>query len=401
MRFLFIPRRTYSAALTAPFSRSNSQISHFARTGQIDRARQLFDNMPERNTVSWNGLISGYVKNGMTGEAREALDKMPERNVLSWTAMLRGYVQEGMIEEAERLFSQMPVKNVVSWTVMIGELIEDGRVDEALKLFYVMPVNDVVARTSMIGGLCSEGRLKVAREIFDEMPERNVVAWTTMINVYVIHNKVDLARKLFEVMPGKNEKDDVPWSSMIKVYERKGFELEALGLFRLMQLQGIRPNFPSMISTLSVCGSLAILNHGREVHAQLVRSMFDFDVYVCSVLITMYIKCGDLVKGKLVFDRFTFKDTVMWNSIITGYAQHGLGKEALQVFYDMVSSGVPPDEVTFIGVLSACSYTGRVKEGIELFESMKSKYLVNPKTEHYSCVVDLLGRAGKLNEAMN
>ncbi|CAI0382064.1 unnamed protein product [Linum tenue] len=261
--------------------------------------------MPERNTISWNGLISGYVKNGMTWEAREAFDKMPERNVVSWTAMLRGYVQEGMIGEAERLFSQMPVRNVVSWTVMIGGLIEDGRVDEALKLFY------------------------------------------------------------------------------------------------LMQLQGIRPNFPSMISTLSVCGSLATLNHGREVHAQLVRSLFDCDVYVCSVLITMYMKCGDLVNGKRVFDRFTSKDTVMWNSIITGYAQHGLGKEALQVFYDMVSSGVPPDEVTFIGVLSACSYTGRVKEGLQLFESMKSKYLVNPKTEHYSCVVDLLGRAGKLNEAMN
>ncbi|CAI0382053.1 unnamed protein product [Linum tenue] len=182
--------------------------------------------------------------------------------------------------------------------------------------------------------------------------------------------QVTEARRVFDQM---TEKDDVPWSSMIKVYERKGFELEALSLFRLMQLQGIRPNFPSMISTLSVCGSLATLNHGREVHAQLVRSLFDCDVYVCSVLITMYMKCGDLVNGKRVFDRFTSKDTVMWNSIITGYAQHGLGKEALQVFYDMVSSGVPPDEVTFIGVLSACSYTGRVKEG----------------------------RAGKLNEAMN
>ncbi|CAI0382056.1 unnamed protein product [Linum tenue] len=269
---------------------------------------------------------------------------------------------------------------------------------EAREAFDKMPERNVVSWTAMLRGYVQEGRLKEAREIFDEMPERNVVAWTTMINGYVIHDKVDLARKLFEVMP---EKDDVPWSSMIKVYERKGFELEALSLFRLMQLQGIRPNFPSMISTLSVCGSLATLNHGREVHAQLVRSLFDCDVYVCSVLITMYMKCGDLVNGKRVFDRFTSKDTVMWNSIITGYAQHGLGKEALQVFYDMVSSGVPPDEVTFIGVLSACSYTGRVKEGLQLFESMKSKYLVNPKTEHYSCVVDLLGRAGKLNEAMN
>ncbi|CAI0382054.1 unnamed protein product [Linum tenue] len=285
--------------------------------------------------------------------------------------MLRGYVQEGMIGEAERLFSQMPVRNVVSnevtWTAMLMGYTRSGRIEEAAELFDAMPFQSAPACNEMIMGFGHDGQVTEARRVFDQM----------------------------------TEKDDVPWSSMIKVYERKGFELEALSLFRLMQLQGIRPNFPSMISTLSVCGSLATLNHGREVHAQLVRSLFDCDVYVCSVLITMYMKCGDLVNGKRVFDRFTSKDTVMWNSIITGYAQHGLGKEALQVFYDMVSSGVPPDEVTFIGVLSACSYTGRVKEGLQLFESMKSKYLVNPKTEHYSCVVDLLGRAGKLNEAMN
>ncbi|CAI0382071.1 unnamed protein product [Linum tenue] len=274
MSFLFIPRRTYSAALTAPFSCSNSQISYFARCGQIDRARQVFEQLPDKTVVSWNAIVAGYFQNNEPREARKLFDHMPERNTISWNGLISGYVKNGM-----------------TW--------------------------------------------------------------------------------------------------------------EALSLFRLMQLQGIRPNFPSMISTLSVCGSLATLNHGREVHAQLVRSLFDCDVYVCSVLITMYMKCGDLVNGKRVFDRFTSKDTVMWNSIITGYAQHGLGKEALQVFYDMVSSGVPPDEVTFIGVLSACSYTGRVKEGLQLFESMKSKYLVNPKTEHYSCVVDLLGRAGKLNEAMN
>ncbi|CAN0877694.1 Pentatricopeptide repeat-containing protein At1g56690, mitochondrial [Linum grandiflorum] len=492
MGFRFILRRHshYSAAALTPAA-SNSQITHFARTCQIERARQvfdqlrnktvvswnaivagyfhnnqpkearhLFDHMPDRNIVSWNGLISGYIKNGMVSEARKAFDRMPERNVVSWTAMLRGYVQEGMIEEAETLFAQMPDKNVVSFTVMIGGLIRDGRVDEAKKLYDAMPVKDLVARTNMIGGLCAEGRLTDAREIFDEMPERNVIAWTTMINGYGMHNRVDVARKLFEVMPDKNEvtwtamlmgytrggrikeaeqlfnampdrsapacnemimgfgrdsdvtkarqvfdqmkdKDDVSWSSMIKVYERQGLELEALSLFRSMQsTQRTRPNFPSMISVLSVCGTLAILDHGREVHAQLVRSLFDSDVYVCSVLITMYIKCGDLAKGKRVFDRCGSKDTVTWNSIITGYAQHGLGKEALQVFYDMKSSGVSPDEVTFIGVLSACSYTGRVKEGLELFESMESIHSVVPKTEHYSCVVDLLGRAGKLNEAM-
>jgi pentatricopeptide repeat protein len=488
MQFRLIPYRIYCTSVAIS---STSQISRYARIGQIENARRLFDQMhdksivvwnsivagyfqnsqprearilfdrmPERNTVSWNGLISGYIKNGMVTEAKNIFDMMPERNVVSWTVMVRGYLQEGMISEAETLFWQIPEKNVVSWTVMLGGLIQEGRVDEARQLFDMMPEKDVVARTSMIGGYCQEGRLAEAREIFDEMPRRNVITWTAMISGYVHNQRVDVARKLFEVMPEKNEvswtamlmgyiqcgrikeaselfdampvksivvcnamilgfghngevakarwvfdqmreKDDGTWSAMIKAYERKGFELEALNLFDMMQREGFRPNVPSLISVLCICASLASLDHGKQVHAQLVRSKFDLDVYVASVLITVYVKCGNLVNAKLVFDRFAPKDIVIWNSIITGYAQHGLGEEALQVFHEMCSLNILPDDVTFVGVLSACSYTGKVKEGHEIFESMNSKYQVEPRTAHYACMVDLLGRSGQVNEAMN
>lgn len=438
----------------------NSIISGYFQNNQPDEALLLFNKMPEKNIVSWNGLISGYIKNGMVTEAREVFDKMPERNVVSWTAMIRGCVQEGMMGEAVSLFSLIPEKNLVSWTVMLGGLIQEGRIDEARRLYDMMPEKDVVARTNMIAGYCKEGRLSDAREIFDEMPWRNVVTWTAMITGYVQNNSVDVARKLFEVMPVKNEvswtamlmgytqcgrieaalelfeampvksvvtgnalilgfgqngevakarrvfdqmkvKDDATWSAMIKVYERNGFELKALELFIIMQKEGIRPKFPSLITILSVCASLASLDHGRQVHAQLVRSRFDEAVYVSSGLLTMYIKCGDLPKAKLVCDEFSSKDIVMWNSMISGYAQHGLGEEALEIFQSMFSIGMVPDDVTFVGVLTACSYTGKVKEGLDIFESMKSKYMVEPKTEHYACMVDLLGRAGKINEAMN
>lgn len=488
MKFRLTPYRIYCTSIAIS---STSQIAWFARIGQVENARRVFDQMrnksivawnsivsgyfqnfrpyearilfermPERNTVSWNGLISGYIKNGMIREARKVFDMMPKRNVVSWTVIVRGYIQEGMISEAESLFWQMPEKNVVSWTVMLGGLIQDGRVDEARRLFDLMPEKDVVARTSMIGGYCLDGRLAEAREIFDEMPRRNVVTWTSMISGYVHNQRVDIARKLFEVMPEKNEvswtvmlmgytesgrieeasdlfdampvksivacnaiilgfgqngnvakakrvfdqmgeKDDGTWSAMIKVYERKGFELQALNLFAVMQREGVRPNFPSLISVLCVCASLASLDHGKQVHAHLVRSRFDHDVYVASVLITMYVKCGNLVKAKLVFERFSPKDIVMWNSIITGYAQHGLGEHALQVFHEMCALNILPDDVTFVGVLSACSYTGKVNEGLEIFESMNSTYQVEPRTEHYACMVDMLGRAGKVNEAMN
>ncbi|CAK9138525.1 unnamed protein product [Ilex paraguariensis] len=488
MQPLLIKYRTYCSSIAIS---ANCQIARYVRLGQIQDARRvfdqvpnksivswnsiiagyfqnnqpkeallLFDKMPERNIVSWNGLISGFVKNRMVKEARKVFDQMPERNVVSWTTMVRGYVEEGLILEAESLFWQIPEKNVVSWTVMLGGLIQDGRVDEAQKLYDMMPVKDVVARTNMIAGYCQNGRLAEARELFDDMPRRNVISWTTMVTGYAQNQKVDVARKLFEVMPEKNEvswtamlmgytqcgrieeaseffdvmpekpviacnamilgfgqnrevdkarkifdsmreKDDGTWSAMMKVYELKGSELETLNLFSLMQRQGLRPNFHSFVSVLSVCASLANLDHGRQVHAQLVRSKSDSDVYLSSVLITMYMKCGDLDKAKRVFDRFSHKDVVMWNSMITGLAQHGLGGEALQIFHEMCSLGIAADEVTFVGVLSACSYTGKVKQGKEIFESMNSKYLVEPRTEHYACMVDLLGRAGKVYEAMD
>lgn len=451
-------RKVFDQTPQKDISAWNSMISGYFQYCQPNEAQRLFDEMPVRNTVSWNGLISGYIKNRMVMKAREVFDVMPERNVISWTAMVRGYVEGGMVSEAEALFWRMPEKNVISWTVMLNGMICEGRIDEAQRLYDLMPVKDVVARTTMIGGLCSTGQLDEAREIFDCMKQKNVVSWTTMISGYVQNGKVDIARKLFEVMPERNEvtwtamlmgyihsgrtddawelfkamptksivacnamiiglgengevsrarnifdlmreKDNGTWEAMIKIYERKGFELEVLRLYRVMQSEGVRVHFPSLITILSVCASLATLDHGKQVHAKLLRCKFGDDVYLSSTLMTMYMKCGDVVKGKTVFDRSLCRDIVMWNSLITGYAQHGLGDEALQVFREMYSSGIQADDVTFIGILSACSYSGKVKEGEEIFESMKSKYKIKPNTAHYACMVDLLGRAGQLNEA--
>ncbi|KAK2996740.1 hypothetical protein RJ639_025442, partial [Escallonia herrerae] len=154
-----------------------------------------------------------------------------------------------------------------------------------------------------------------ASELFDAMPVKSVVSCNALILGFGQNGEVAKARHIFDQM---REKDDGTWSSMIKVYERQGFELEALGVFTLMQSLGVKPNFPSLISVLSVCATLAILDHGRQVHAQLVKSWFDSDVYVASVLITTYMKCGDIVKAKRVFNRFSHKDIVMWNSVITG-----------------------------------------------------------------------------------
>ncbi|KAG6773054.1 hypothetical protein POTOM_020308 [Populus tomentosa] len=347
-----IPYRTYSTTFAAV-----SQISHFSRLGQIRLALKIFDDLQDKTVTSWNAIMSGYFKKKGPREARKLFDKMPETNTISWNGLVSGYVQNGMIFEARKVFDQMPERNVVSWTAMIRGYVQEGLIEEAELLFWRMPERNVVSWTVM------SGRINEAAELFKEMPVKPVAACNEMIMGFGLDGEVGKTKLVFDQM---REKDDGTWSTMIKIYERKGFELEALALFSLMQTEGVRPSFPSVISVLSVCGSLASLDHGRQVHSQLVRSQFDIDIYVSSVLITMYIKCGDLVTAKRVFDRFSSRDIVMWNSIIAGYAQHGFGEKALEVFHDMFSSSIAPDENTFIGVLSAW----KLNEAMNLIENM-------------------------------
>ncbi|KAB2631215.1 pentatricopeptide repeat-containing protein [Pyrus ussuriensis x Pyrus communis] len=366
--------------------------------GMISEAESLFWEMPEKNVVSWTVMLGGMIQEGWIDDARRLYDMMPEKDVVARTNMIGGYFQIGRLAEAREILYEMPHRNVVSWTTMVSGYVHNQQVDIARKLFEVMPEKNEVSWTAILIGYTQCGRIIEASDLFQAMPIKSVIACNAMILGHGENGEVAKAREVFDNM---RDRDERTWSAMIKVYERKGFELEALDLFALMQREGTRPNFPSLISVLSVCGSLANHDHGRQIHAQLVRNQFDLDVYVASVLMTMYVKCGNLVKAKQVFDRFSAKDIVMWNSMITGNAQHGLGDEALQVFEEMCSLRIAANEITFVGILSACSYSGKVEKGLEIFETMKSKYQVEPGTAHYACMVDLLGRAGQVKEAID
>ncbi|RLN39270.1 pentatricopeptide repeat-containing protein [Panicum miliaceum] len=439
----------------------NALLAGYFRNNLPDAALRVFHRMPSRDLASYNALISGFsLRRHTLPDAAAALATIPyPPSVVSFTSLLRGYVRHGLLADAIQLFRQMPERNHISYTVLLGYFLDAGRVDEARALFDEMPGKDVVAWTAMLSGYCQAGRIAEARVLFDEMPKKNVVSWTAMVSGYAQNGQVNLARKLFEVMPEHNEvswtamlfgyiqagrvedaeelfnampehplpacnamivgfgqrgmvdaaksvfermrkRDDGTWSAIIKAYERNEFLMEALSTFREMLHDGIRPNYPSVISILTVCAALAVLDYGREVHAAMLRCSFDKDVFTVSALITMYIKCGNLDKAKKVFNMFEPKDVVMWNSMITGYAQHGLGEEALRIFDDMRLAGMVPDRITYIGALTACSYTGKVKEGKDIFNSMDTNSASRPGAEHYSCMVDLLGQAGCLEEAL-
>ncbi|PSR87944.1 Pentatricopeptide repeat-containing protein [Actinidia chinensis var. chinensis] len=256
--------------------------------------------------------------------------------------------------------------------------------------------SDTYVRTALVDVYARGGDLASARNLFDTMPERSLVSWTAMITCYAKHGDVDEARLLFD---GMEERDVVCWSVMINGYTQHGRPNEALALFRKMLGLKVKPSEATIVAVLSACGQLGALESGRWVHSYIVNNAIRFNVHVGTALVNMYSKCGSLEDASLVFDAIKDKDVVAWNSMIVGYAIHGFTEDALRLFTTMCGRGVHPTDITFIGILSACAHAGLVSEGWRFFHLMKGEYGIEPKIEHYGCMVNLLGRAGHLDEA--
>lgn len=421
-----IPRRDYS--LKQDVARANCMITRLCEEGKICEARQLFEVMPERDVISWTTLISGYMKCGLVGEARELFDRADaEKNGVTWTAMISGYLKTKRVAEAEKLFAEMPDKNVVAWNTMIegyvrsgkinqalvlfermGErntlswntmitgLVSCGRVEEARGLFDRMPVQNVISWNILISGLARNGRVDEARLLFDRMPERSVVSWNAMITGFMQNGELEKGRRLFDEMPGKNV---VSWTAVISGYMQHGRSEEALRAFYTMNRnRRVRPNEGTFASVLGACSGLV---EGMQVHQVINKTVYQESEFVISSLINMYSKCGVVAMAREVFDRGLgrCRDLVCWNSMISAYAHHGCGRDAILVFEEMRRRGFKPNDVTFVGLLSACSHAGLVQEGVNYFEMLMKNESIRVREEHYTCIVDLYGRAGRVEEA--
>ncbi|KAL5783136.1 hypothetical protein ACOSP7_008165 [Xanthoceras sorbifolium] len=204
------------------------------------------------------------------------------------------------------------------------------------------------------------------------------------------------ARKVFDEMP---KRDSISWSAMIGGYARLGLSTEAIGLFRKMQISGVCPDDITMISVLSACTDLGTLEVGKWVESFIEKERVNKSVELSNALIDMFAKCGDVDKALKLFRNMTGRNIVSWTSVIDGLATHGRGLEAVALFEEMIGAGVAPDDVAFIGLLSACSHSGLVDKGREYFDSMKKDFNLVPKIKHYGCVVDMLCRAGLVKEA--
>ncbi|KAJ8753653.1 hypothetical protein K2173_026329 [Erythroxylum novogranatense] len=407
----------------------NAMLSGYAQNGLVDEARDIFDKMPCKNEISWNGMLSAYVQNGRIEDARSLFQSKMDWEVVSWNCLMGGFVKSKRVLEARRLFNTMPVRDEVSWNIMITGYAQNGDMEEASKLFELSPSRDLFTWTAMVSGYAQHGMLNEARSIFNRMPDKNSTSWNAMIGGYVKYQRMQMARDLFDAMPSRNtsswntmitgyaqagdidrarsmfdsmsERDSISWSAMIAGYAQNGRSEEALQLFVEMERDGERLNRSSFTCSLTACADIAALELGKQLHGRLVKAGFHTGCFVGNAVVAMYCKCGSIDEARDAFQEIAHKDVVSWNTIIYGYARHGFGEEALAVFESMKTSGIRPDATTMVGVLSACGHTGLVGKGTEYFYSMSQDFGIVANSVHYTCMVDLLGRAGRLEEAEN
>ncbi|KAJ8620135.1 hypothetical protein MRB53_028664 [Persea americana] len=256
---------------------------------------------------------------------------------------------------------------------------------------------DQFLQSSLIHMYSSFGGMGSAKVLFDEMPERNVVVWTALVNGYSKLGELEMARRLFDEMP---EKDVIAWSAMVSGYVQEERFKEGLSIFNEMQVEGVTANESVLVSVLSACSHLGALDLGRWVHLYVERRFgHELSVNLGTALVDMYAKCGVLSASLQVFQGLPCKNVLSWNAMMGGFALYGHGRGALGLFSNMLRMGLRPDEVTFLGLLGAFSHGGMVNEGRIYFEGMTKIFSISPRLQHYACMVDILARAGLLEEA--
>ncbi|QHO22413.1 hypothetical protein HN51_046285 [Arachis hypogaea] len=352
---------------------SNAMVHMYGCLGEMGRAQKVFDEMPERDLVSWNSLICGY---SMGKRFREVLSVFEEMCAVG--------VRGDAVTMVKVLFA---CSCLGEWGVFdqMVEYIEENGVEI-----------DVYLGNTLIDLFGRRGIVDRAREVFDRLQRRNVVSWNAMIMGYLRVGDLIGARKMFDEMP---QRDVFSWTSMITGYSQANQFADAVRLFKEMMEAKVKPDEVTIASVLSACAHIGSLDVGEAVHDYIRKHGVKADVYVGNAFIDMYCKCGVVEKALEVFNGMSKKDSVSWNSLISGLAVNGFAIPSLHYFSLMLKEGVQPTHGAFLGVLLACAHAGLVDKGLEYFESMEKVYGLKPEMKHYGCIVDLLSRSGNLQRA--
>ncbi|KAK6276985.1 hypothetical protein POUND7_017308 [Theobroma cacao] len=426
----------------------------YARSGCVSEAVQAFEDMPRKSLVTWNSIISLYAHYGLVEDCmlsfRELLRLEASLSDCSFVGVLSGlegeldsefgeqihglviksgfdyevtvvnslinmYVKCVRLCLAEKVFQGMHIKDVVSWNTIIGALERDGSPLKALDFFFQMSMDGVMPNQTtlviiiascsslqmpMLGAYIHAKTIKKGFEsdVFVDC-ERPLAIVPSNI-VAGIYNRVGQYQETLKLLSVLEEPDVVSWNIMIAASAHSGDYKEVFELFRHMQMTQIYPDNYTFVSLLSVSSKLSNLALGSSVHGLIIKTDFSLcDTFVCNVLVNMYGECGCIKSSVKIFDGMADRNLITWTSLISALGVNGYSHEALENFQEMEFLGFKPDGVAFIAILTVCRHAGLVKEGMELFRRMKCDYGLEPKMDHYHCMVDLLARHGKLKEA--
>lgn len=424
----------------------NALVDMYAKLGSLNEARQQFELIRNRDNISWNAIIVGYVQEEYEIEAFSMFKRMnlngllPDEvtlaSILSACSNLHAigqgrqvhclsvksgletslyvggslidmYAKCGSLESSDTVFSCMNKHSVVSMNALISGYAH-RYLHKSVILFQKMLIEGLkpseITFVSILDACDDSSKLNLGTQIHCFIVKIALLNDDEFLSVSLLGMYMNCLRKteasvLFLELP--NPKCRILWTSIISGHTQNGWSHEALKFYKQMHRDAIKPDQATFASVLKASSSLASLRDGREIHSLIFHYGFNFDELTSSALVDMYAKCGDLRSSVQVFEEMgsNKNDIISWNSMIVGFAKNGGAENALKVFYELQNTNVKPDDVTFLGVLTACSHSGRVNEGRQIFDLMVNYYKIQPRLDHFACMVDLLGRWGYLKEA--
>jgi pentatricopeptide repeat protein len=330
------------------------------------------------NILLGNRLVTLYSKCGHLDDARKVFDEMPERDVVSWTAMISAYLKQGLTDEALRLFYQMRLAgaqpNEFTFSSVLPACASMAALEHGKEIHTEIIrsglQSNVFVGCALVDMYMKCGCMDLARKVFDEMPDQNVVSWTAMTVGYAQNGSVDEALRLFRQMPNQ---DVVSWSAMIAAFSQHGLDQEALRLFYEMQTTGVLPNQFTFASVLSACANLGALEHGKVIHGGIIRRRFQADPFLQCAMVDMYVKCGSMGSAQMVLDGITERSVALWNAMIAGYAQSGDLDKAMELFQEMPER----DVISWNAIIAGYAQNGLVDEALKFFQLMPERNVVS------------------------
>ncbi|KAL2474198.1 Pentatricopeptide repeat-containing protein [Forsythia ovata] len=423
-----------------------SLIDMYFKCGRIKLARAMFDDIEKRDVVAWGAMIAGYAHNSLQREALEYVRGMVREGVevnsvivtsilpvigevlarklgqevhayviktkeyskqlFIQSALVDMYCKCGDMVSGRKVFYGSMERNTISWTALMSGYVTNGRLEQALRSIAWMQQEgfkpDVVTVATVLP-VCGKLRaLKKGKEIHAYAVKNgfipSVSVATSLMMMYSKCGILEYSLRVFNKMENKNV---ISWTAMIESYVECCCLHEALSVFRSMQLSKHRPDSVTMSRMLCVCGELKVQKLGREIHGQVLKKNLEYIPFVSSELVKMYGNCGAIDKAKLTFDAIPVKGSMTWTSIIEAYGFNGHYEEAIHLFKQMLSDGFSPNQFTFKVVLHICEQAGFADEACSFFSSMMRKYKIKASEEHYSSIIGLLTRLGRMEEAEN